>query len=89
MRAWLIRALVSLGLTTQGHADLIKYQIAATASGTLGSTSLTDALVTVALFGDSSTIVAGTGVFSSFRGNIVRFSAGRTLRWGRNIAATR
>lgn len=51
-------ALIALGVVLPpAMADTMEYQIATTASGTLGTSSFTDALVTLTLIGDTSTEV--------------------------------
>src|SRR5579862_9758357 len=44
---------------TQVRADSITYSLTTTASGTLGASSFTDALVTVMLTGNTSNVTAG------------------------------
>lgn len=51
-------ALVTIGFATAAHADPITYQISATASGTIGATNFSNALVTLTGTGNTANIVS-------------------------------
>jgi hypothetical protein len=56
---------VSLGCTTPAHAGPITYALTSTGTGTFGGTPFTDAVVTVTLVGDTSTVIpVGRGLFN-------------------------
>lgn len=57
-RLWFLAAVLATAVV-QANASPITYSLTTTASGTLGASSFTDALVTVTLTGDTSNIVAG------------------------------
>ena len=62
-----IVALVVLARTSTAEAVPITYTQVVTASGSLGPTSFTDAVVTLELIGDTTTVVvAGSGIFYNF-----------------------
>ncbi len=65
-----------LALTGQAHASPITYTESATASGTLGAQSFTDALVTLTLNGDTSNVTGGSGFFSNSVGTFTVDVAG-------------
>ncbi len=56
-----IAAVALFGLVVQVQAAPITYTLTTTASGTLGTSSFTNATVTITLTGDTSGITAGTG----------------------------
>jgi hypothetical protein len=53
--------LLALAFSLAASAGPITYTLTTTASGTLGASSFTDALVTVTLTGDTSNVTPGTG----------------------------
>jgi hypothetical protein len=62
----MIAAAVLLGSAIPAQAAPITYSLTTTASGTLGASSFTNALVTVTLSGDTSNIMPGSGSITGF-----------------------
>ena len=71
---------VALFCSVESKADSITYSLTTTASGTLGTTPFTNALITMTLVGDTSNIFAGNLIGgSAYVGTLGEFGSGTVI----------